>query len=167
MNGLSQNSLRIILIAGVFSVVLLLVWSGNERLSRAEMKRSIQAGNWSQISRLIKRHPQLINADLGERQENLHSLALASSLGQEIVCRNLLEAGADVNAADVYSNTPLYYAVRSENAAIVKLLLEHGADMKRRNMNGWTPLDLARQLKVPECIEAILAASNHYNTNRP
>ena len=58
--------------------------------------------------------------------------------------RALLDAGADLEARDVYGWTPLMSAARSnENAEVVQLLLDAGADLEARNEYGWTPLMIA------------------------
>ena len=51
-------------------------------------------------------------------------LMAASSGRQFETTQFLLGRGADVNAADKESNTPLFYALREGNAALVKLLIE-------------------------------------------
>ncbi len=56
----------------------------------------------------------------------------------------LLEPDPDVNRAH-YGLTALHYAVRAGPTAIVKLLLEYGADIHCRDRDSLTPLDrLAR-----------------------
>ncbi|MBN2663543.1 MAG: ankyrin repeat domain-containing protein [Bacteroidales bacterium] len=56
----------------------------------------------------------------------------------------LLHKGADVNAKDVYSNTPLQLSVSDDhNFALSKLLIENGALVTDKNIDGQTPLHLA------------------------
>jgi hypothetical protein len=55
----------------------------------------------------------------------------------------LIEAGADPNAVDNSGVAPLHRAVRTRCAAAVQALLGHGADVRRPNKNGSTPLLLA------------------------
>jgi len=55
----------------------------------------------------------------------------------------LIGAGADPNAIDKQAVTPLHRAVRTRCAAAVQALLEHGADVRCKNKNGSTPIDLA------------------------
>jgi hypothetical protein len=57
----------------------------------------------------------------------------------------LIEAGADPNAIDMGGVAPLHRAVRNRCAAAVKTLLERGADPQRKNGNGSTPAQLAKQ----------------------
>jgi len=55
----------------------------------------------------------------------------------------LIKAGADPNAADVSDVTPLHRAVRTRCAAAVQALLDGGADIRRKNNSGSTPMRLA------------------------
>ena len=50
----------------------------------------------------------------------------------------LVDKGADINASDNHSITPLYYAVSSEEVAVVALLLDRGADVNIRDAAGGT-----------------------------
>jgi hypothetical protein len=55
----------------------------------------------------------------------------------------LIGAGADPNAGDKRGVTPLHRAVRTRCAAAVHALLDGGADARRPNGKGSTPLQLA------------------------
>lgn len=55
----------------------------------------------------------------------------------------LIAAGADPNATDRSGVAPLHRAVRTRCATAVRALIEGGADMRRRNANGSTPIMLA------------------------
>lgn len=56
-------------------------------------------------------------------------LHAASRSGSVRVCTALIEARADVNAADSVGGTPLSQAVRKVYPQIVRLLIEHGAQL--------------------------------------
>jgi ankyrin repeat protein len=56
----------------------------------------------------------------------------------------LIDAGADPDAVDMGGVTPLHRAVRNRCAAAVKVLLERGADPRRKNRNGSTAAQLAK-----------------------
>jgi ankyrin repeat protein len=58
---------------------------------------------------------------------------------------SLIASGADPNATDVGGVTPLHRAVRTRCAAAVGALLDGGADARRMNKSGSTPIKLATQ----------------------
>jgi len=55
----------------------------------------------------------------------------------------LIEAGADPNSSDKGGVTPLHRAVRNRSAVAVQALLDGGADARRVNGSGSTPMQLA------------------------
>ena len=57
----------------------------------------------------------------------------------------LIEAGADPDAVDMNGVAPLHRAVRTRCAAAVQALLAGGADPRRPNRSGSTPMLLARR----------------------
>ncbi|MGQ7845094.1 ankyrin repeat domain-containing protein [Granulosicoccus sp. 3-233] len=64
--------------------------------------------------------------------------------GQDSVARLLAKLpDTDVNAQDEYDNTALHHAVSGNDMAMVRLLLQHGADPQLTNRNGATPIMLA------------------------
>ena len=67
----------------------------------------------------------------------------------------LLEAGADINAQDVYGSTPIVSAVNFENVELVKLLLEYGADPSIQDENGMSALDYAEDYQNEELLKLL------------
>jgi ankyrin repeat protein len=66
----------------------------------------------------------------------------ACSAGRVDAARVLLDAGADVNAAEHGGYTPLHLALGNGNEELAQLLLERGADPDARLDDGRTPADL-------------------------
>ncbi len=62
----------------------------------------------------------------------------------------LLNKGENVNGANAQGNTALHYAVATNNADMVKLLLKYNADMNAKNNKGWSPLSIAEKKNVGE-----------------
>ena len=58
----------------------------------------------------------------------------------------LVEAGADVNQLNDYSETPMYRAARALQRKSVNLLLEYGADVNTPDNRGMSPLMIAAML---------------------
>lgn len=70
----------------------------------------------------------------------------------------LIEAGADVNAADPLGTTPLMWAARYGDAALVARLLRAGADADAENTFGVTPMSEAALIGSAPVIRELLAA---------
>ncbi|MDB4732887.1 ankyrin repeat domain-containing protein [Planctomicrobium sp.] len=76
---------------------------------------------------------------------------------QDDSVRLLLEAGADPNSmSHQNSRKPLFHAI--DHAEIVKLLIEHDADINAKNSFNKTPLEVARERKQVDVIKLLLAA---------
>lgn len=90
----------------------------------------------------------------------LHSAVKVDSL--EMVGA-LLDGGATVNVLDRWGHTPLLYAVEGENIAMIRLLLNAGADpdlgsMSSIRRNKYKPMGLAVMIKNPTMVRMLLAA---------
>jgi ankyrin repeat protein len=79
----------------------------------------------------------------------------------------LIESGADVNAADALGTTPLMWAARYGNAAIVDRLLRGGADAAAQNVFGVTPMSEAALIGSEPVIQKLLAAGVDPNSPNP
>ena len=73
------------------------------------------------------------------------SLHEASYLGCEIVVKNIIRAGVDVNESENTRTqyTPLHLAAEQGHRIVVELLLGAGADVQARTSFDYTPGDLA------------------------
>ena len=80
--------------------------------------------------------------------------------GRPEAVRLALERGADVNARDQKSRTPLMMAAIAETLPgdAVRLLLERGADPSATDPDGRTALDFARRLGHTPAVDALVAA---------
>ena len=68
-------------------------------------------------------------------------MTLASAKGYELVVKQLLAAGADVNVADIYGWTPLMRAVDGDRVGVVRVLLEdESVQVNARDDQGETAL---------------------------
>jgi ankyrin repeat protein len=90
----------------------------------------------------------------------LASVALlhpAATSGSADMVRTLVEAGADVNARDGRSMTPLMLAVAraDQDAAVIRLLLDHGADVSLVSAAGENAADWARKLGTPVALKLL------------
>jgi ankyrin repeat protein len=85
------------------------------------------------------------------------ALMLAAALGYHNICDILIDAGADINAADHAGNTPLHLAAQGygEQIPVVKTLVQRGADVNAINEDGFTPAILAKRMEKDECFKII------------
>lgn len=92
-------------------------------------------------------------------------LHLAAFFGHPELAAQLLERGAEVNSRSTNSmkNTPLHAAVAGRKAAVVRVLLEHGADANAQQEGGWTALHGAAQSGDREIVELLLAGGANAN----
>jgi ankyrin repeat protein len=74
----------------------------------------------------------------------------------------LIECGADLNAVDPYDGrSPLMKAVATHRGALVRLLLERGAEPNACNRWGCTPLMLAVVVRDASLVDTLLRAGAH------
>lgn len=88
-------------------------------------------------------------ADPGQASFNINRLLMtAVSNRKEMATKVLLVAGANINHHEEETqNTPLLTAVLKDDAEMMKLLLERGANPNASNKDGFTPLHLSVRSK--------------------
>ena len=90
------------------------------------------------------------------------ALTLAAGFGPPDLIGRLLDAGADVNAKDVRGMTPLMLAMANDhqNPAVIRMLIEHGADPNAGSKLDETAVDWARKTGFPAGIELLKAGAD-------
>ena len=109
------------------------------------------------VSEMIEVRPSVVSTP-GPHGISMLSHAIAGKKQASEVFELLLEAGADVNAKDKMSMTPLSAAVHASNAEQVEELLRRGADPANTNSKGNTILDIAKRRKNEQVIGLIQKA---------
>ncbi len=175
------------IVALVFLVAVLVlawpIWKRNQvRKAFDEAKRQ----SVDQVDALLESNPQLATADIGWTL-----LHWASGNGKVDLSNLLLEKGADVNAKDFHGHTPLhwtasgttessvgllglglfpltgwYRSTRAESPSrllVVRLLVDHGADVNARDDEENTPLLWAALMGFTEVAEFFLAKGADVN----
>nr|GMC89715.1 ankyrin repeat domain-containing protein 2B-like [Ipomoea batatas] len=79
-----------------------------------------------------------------EDSEGRTALHFACGYGEVKCAQILLESGAKVDALDKNKNTALHYAAGYGRKECVALLLENGAAVTLQNMDGKTPIEVAK-----------------------
>ncbi|MBS0195855.1 MAG: ankyrin repeat domain-containing protein [Planctomycetes bacterium] len=70
-------------------------------------------------------------------------LRRSAAAGNSEVAMQCLQAGASPDAVDRYGESSLHHAVRFGDLQLVRMIMNHGADLHIRSRRGFTPLDLA------------------------
>ncbi|KFO31574.1 Ankyrin repeat and SOCS box protein 3 [Fukomys damarensis] len=105
----------------------------------------------------------LIHADSSENYiktktfEGFCALHFAASQGHWKIAQILLEAGQDPNATTLEETTPLFSAVDNGQIDVLRLLLQHGANVNgSHSMCGWNSLHQASFQESVEIIKLLL-----------
>jgi len=109
----------------------------------------------NQPHRAAKVQPKPLGTDAQLRQ------ACISSDPDIKEIRELIKAGADVNAADESGRTPLFEAVGRGHAHIAKLLIDAGANVNIVDKSGRTPL--YRTLRRADIVKLLITAGADVN----
>ena len=109
----------------------------------------------------------LLLSSAGSTIAAANELVEAVRSGDSAAARALVEAGADVDAAEPDGTTALHWAVRQDQAEIAGLLLRTGADANAANRYGLTPLSLAGTNGSPETAALLLDAGADPNLATP
>lgn len=100
-------------------------------------------GHQPEAARILLQHGAIVN----RAPYDAKSWGPAAMVASKDVARMLLEYGADPNWRDEGGNTPMHCAILSrivgDPAEFVEILVESGADVSLRNLNGRTALDEA------------------------
>ncbi|KAK6332951.1 hypothetical protein TWF718_010779 [Orbilia javanica] len=125
---------------------------------------------WSNVFSLILKKGLSLKNPLHIRSCNAGTpLHIAAGYGYEETVKEILELGAtnerdfDISITDLAGNTALHNAVNTGILSIVKLLVENGIDLERKNKAGKTALELATQLgddPVKHYLRGAIAASS-------
>lgn len=86
------------------------------------------------------------SGDVPENNANAADMALAKAImdGNVSQVSAALDANPElVNAPNAVGETPLHYAARAGDAAMIRLLLDRGASIAARNDSEETPVELA------------------------
>jgi hypothetical protein len=128
---------RVFICFSVMTILLTQIGCATTRLGGAA-----KGGDLREVEALLSK-----GADVNEK-----GLMGASPLYEAIlyqapfnIVQTLIDKGADVNRGLINGWRPIHLAVQNNDEALVKLLLERGADTAARNGHGKTPLRIAEE----------------------
>lgn len=100
---------------------------------------AIISGDDKMVKMLIYVESDLVNLK-NEHNKGNSALIEASIIGNKVISKMLIDAGANINIKNNYGVTPLMEAVEKGNKEIVKTLIENGADVNKKDNKGFTVL---------------------------
>uniref|UniRef100_A0A914YGV6 FYVE-type domain-containing protein n=1 Tax=Panagrolaimus superbus TaxID=310955 RepID=A0A914YGV6_9BILA len=92
--------------------------------------------------------------------EKTTALHIASEVGNEMIMRNLLLAGAEINAQTVDGLTPLHIAATSNHSDLVRILIENGGNPNIPDFDGNNALHYAVSKGSVESVKVLLIESD-------
>lgn len=84
-----------------------------------------------------------VNVDSQDGASGKSALHLVAETGSIDAARFLIGARCDVNLADHNGDTALHLAATHDEAAMVAILIEEGANLQLSNKKGWSPIQTA------------------------
>lgn len=114
------------------------------------------------LFRILLAAKSRLDLNVCEHESKMTPLGVHARHGRGELCEQLVNARADVNAADVHGDSPLIVAVERGLHAIVACLLAAGADASIKNRKGKTALTVQPDSWISaedfnRCIELISA----------
>jgi hypothetical protein len=103
-----------------------------------DLMKAAEDGDLRSVSAIVRS-----GVDVNMKDQGSTALHRAAKRNRQKVVEFLLASGADVNAEDVFGNTPLTIAAMRGYRELVKLLLEHKANPNTRSGQCHTPLEAA------------------------
>jgi len=99
------------------------------------------------------------DVNIVEEETGYSPLFLAASREQVDMMHVLLGAGPDVNLADYEGKTPLHFAAANGFGEVIKLLVDHKADVTIKNGDDETAEDVAKKVKENEIVAFLQACA--------
>lgn len=106
----------------------------------------------------FKRHIDYLNGDVNHKTTAYECSFLhwACDARSPAAIQFLIESNADLNACDIYGNTPMHNACLNSFTKGLELLINAGARMDVKNSDGNTPLGVACYTSFAEGLELLL-----------
>eukprot|EP00826_Nyctotherus_ovalis_P015049 TRINITY_DN14242_c0_g1_i4.p1 TRINITY_DN14242_c0_g1~~TRINITY_DN14242_c0_g1_i4.p1 ORF type:complete len:253 (-),score=69.66 TRINITY_DN14242_c0_g1_i4:111-869(-) len=121
------------------------------------VEHCLEKENYDALQLLFERGAVLTTEEHGKY------LIKAATLGKAHIVQLLLDQGIDVNFKDKHKETAIFKSVRNKYWRTSEVLVKNGADVRTKNFEGTTPLDLAKQERlflIAKLLESGSALSN-------
>ncbi|XP_063426876.1 sex-determining protein fem-1-like [Mytilus trossulus] len=118
-----------------------------DKLNRTSLYIAAEKGHYDIVKVLLKNNgdPNTSSNWYDSCQDKKTPIQIASEKGNENIVTLLLKYKADPNIRDKYNKTALYLASAEHHTAIVKILLQHGAELI--SSVAWTIIHRLRSLQ--------------------
>ena len=128
------------------------------RLLRTPLHIAAVTGNLDALTELFKYHAQLDRTDIwGDTP-----LSLAQSNERWPIAISLIEQGAEIDKQKIDIKRMLFAGIELSNIKVVKLLLNLGADVLSRNLEGITAIQLAQEMGSDKMIRVLQSSPSFY-----
>lgn len=118
----------------------------NEKLNNTTPLHYAVRGRHAAIVRLLLEHGAIASITDGSSSTPLHTACLFDDEYSYNIVELLLEKGADCNSKqDKHERTPFHLALKSQTLKVVKLMLDHRADITAVSKNRETALHFAAE----------------------
>ncbi len=121
----------------------------------------IESDNYKEFKKIIEEHNYPVDEFISDEHQHLSHMNLLHfclDYNHDKYAKFLVNHGhADVNSADKDDKwTPLMYAIQKQNFRLVEFLLQHGANVNHKDIDGFTPLAVAVDSNSKEIVSLIL-----------
>lgn len=137
---------------------------GHEQLAALLSRPTVERRGFT---RMADRIPQVERSPA--QTTGTQTAAFTQSLHQAVVDGNveqvkrLISKGADVNAKNMLSWTPLHTAIRNQRKTMAEFLIDKGADINAKDKSGQTPLHFAVDTGQRDMAELLIAKGADIN----
>lgn len=161
VNAKADNGLSTVLVAAYYNepnIAQLLVQRG----AAVTIFEAATVGALDRVKAWLTKQPNLLNA---YAPDGFQPIGLAAFFGHTDIVEYLIEQGAEIDAPSQNNMRvrPLHSAVANKRVDIVKLLIDHGADVNSTQADDFTPLHEAAQNGLLDVAQWLIERGAHVN----